>query len=515
MVTRGRGGSRRGDVLLAVDAGTGSGRCIAFDARGRVLAAARRPFAYRTFDEPRLPHVRGVDLDPVAFWDALAASMRAVMAALGPGAVVRAVVPTSQREGCVLLDADDRVLYAGPNLDARAVPEGLELEARLGAARLHAITGHAPPYVFPLARWCWFRAHGDAGRVAHLLMLNDWMLRRLSGTRLAEHSSASESMLYDVRRRTWSEELIAAAELPPAVLPPLADAGTPAGTVTAAAAAETGIEAGTPVFVGGADTELALLGSGVRAEGEAGAVLGTTTPVQLVCDVPILDPATRLWTSAHVVPGRWVLESNCGDTGGAYRWLLGLLFGATDDAAHARADEAIAAVPPDPTALLVHLGPAVFDLRATMPGSTAGLLFPFPLHDADRPSRGVILRAFLESVAYAVRGNLEQIEAVRGRPADVLRLSGGMTRIAALPPLVATVLGRPVEVASTAESAALGCAVVGAVASGVHPVREEALAAMVRTRVVEPDASRTTAFAARYAAWRAKVDALRRAPIAP
>jgi len=501
------------DALLAVDAGTGSGRCVAFDATGRVLAAASRRFTYRSFEDPAIPRVLGFDLDPVAFWEALAACMRDVTAALGSGVRIRSVVPTSQREGCMFLDATGRVLYAGPNLDGRAVMQGLEIESEIGAARLHAITGHAPPYIFPLARWRWFAARHDPAAVATSFMLNDWIVHRLSGARLAEHSSASESMLYDVRRRAWSAELIAAAGIPAAVLPPLVDAGTPAGSVTAGAAAETGVPEGTPVFVGGPDTELALLGSAALRDGDAGVVLGTTSPVQVVCDAPIVDPAATLWTSAHVVPDRWVLESNCGDTGSAYRWLVELLFGRSDDAAHADADACIATTASGPSRVLTHMGPVVFNLREMNPFSTAGILFQFPIHHVDRPERGEILRAFLESIAYAVRGNLEQIEAVRDRPTGPVRLSAGLTRVQALPGLVATVLGRSVEVVETTESASLGCAMLGAVATGLHASLEAAADAMVRTRAVEPDASAFEAFSARYRVWRAKVDELIKAVI--
>src|SRR2546428_6708727 len=126
-----------------------------------------------------------------------------------------------------------------------------------------------------------------------------------------------------------------ASDLPARILRPLAAPGRRAGSVTAAAAAATGLPEGTPVFVGGADTESALLGSGVHEPGETGAVVGTTTPVQMVTRAPVIDPSGRLWTSCHVGPDRWVLESNAGDTGGAYRWLLELVYGATDAAAYA------------------------------------------------------------------------------------------------------------------------------------------------------------------------------------
>lgn len=493
---------RAADYLLALDAGTGSGRCVAFDARGRLLAAAQEPFEYRLLSDPNIPFLRGFDLDPDAFWGALARSARTVVKRLPASGRIRAVVATSQREGCVFLDREGTVLYAGPNLDARAVTEGMELQERVGLERLHAITGHAPPYIFPLARYLWFRKHRDGSRVATLFMLNDWITHRLSGARLSEHSNAGESMLYDVSRRAWSRELLDALDVPDAILPPLCDPGTRAGDVTEAAAAATGIPAGTPVFVGGADTESALLGSGVHQAGETAAVLGTTTPVQMVTERPILDATAKLWTSCHVVPDRWVLESNAGDTGGAYRWLLELLFGSTNGRAHAKAEAAIAACGPPTGPLVCHLGPAIFDLSNMSPFKAAGVLFRFPVLHIDRPGRADLLRAYVESVAFAVRGNCEQLVAVGGKTLERLTVSGGMTKSPSLGRILADTLGVPLARATVAESASLGCAILGAVGVGLYASLPEAVAAMTRAEPVTPDPERIREYEERYRQWR-------------
>src|SRR5206468_6162374 len=217
------------DVLITLDAGTGSGRCVAFDLAGQPLAAAQEAFHYRIFTDPNIPFLRGFDLDAVAFWGALARCVRAVLGRLPGEAHILGVIATSQREGCVLIDRAGEVLYAGPNLDARAAVEGMELLERIPAERLHALTGHAPPYIFPLARYLWFRKHHDARRVASLLMLNDWITFLLSGERVAEQSNAGESMLYDVSRREWCDEILETLDVPRAILPPLRDAGTCAG----------------------------------------------------------------------------------------------------------------------------------------------------------------------------------------------------------------------------------------------------------------------------------------------
>jgi len=490
------------DYLLTLDAGTGSGRSVAFDLKGRPLASAQEPFHYTIFADPSIPFLRGFDLDAKAFWGALARCARAVMEQMPRGSRPLGVIATSQREGCVFLDRGGEVLYAGPNLDARAALEGMELLEKLPAPRLHGLTGHAPPYIFPLARYLWFRRHRDESRVATLLMLNDWITFLLSGERIAEHSNAGESMLYDVSRREWSKEILDTLDIPSHILPALHEPGAHIGSVTATASAATGIPAGTPVFVGGADTESALLGSGVYEPGQTAAVLGTTSPVQMVTAEPILDAEGKLWTSCHVVPGRWVLESNAGDTGGAFRWLLELTFGGTDDAAHAAAEEALASAEPGDRQLFCHFGPVIFGLGEMSPWKPAGLLFRFPLLHVDRPVRGDVLRGYVESIAFAIRGNCEQLTDVSRRAIPLLTVSGGMTRSATLTQVLADTLGVPLAIAEVPESASVGCAVLAAIGAGAYGTIPEAVAAMTRTRCVEPRPARAAACEARYRKWR-------------
>jgi autoinducer-2 kinase len=491
-----------GDYLLTLDAGTGSGRCVAFDLTGRPLASAQEPFRYTIFADPSIPYLRGFDLNAKAFWDALARCARAVMGEMSPGSRPLGVIATSQREGCVFLDRAGEVLYAGPNLDARAALEGMELLEKIPAARLHGLTGHAPPYIFPLARYLWFRRHRDESRVATLLMLNDWITFLLSGERVAEHSNAGESMLYDVSRRVWSKEILDTLDIPSHILPALHEPGARIGSVTATASVATGIPRGTPVFVGGADTESALLGSGVYESGQTAAVLGTTSPVQMVTAEPVLDPKGNLWTSCHVVPERWVLESNAGDTGGAFRWLLELTFGGTDDAAYAAAEEAVASADPGDRQLFCHFGPVIFGLGDLSPWKPAGLLFRFPLLHVDRPVRGDVLRGYVESIAFAIRGNCEQISDVSGCTIPLLTVSGGMTRSATLTQVLADTLGVPLAIAEVPESASLGCAVLAAIGAGAYATIPEAVAAMTRTRRVEPAPARVAVCDARYRKWR-------------
>ena len=485
-------------AYVALDAGTGGGKCVIFDAAGALLGAHREPWSYDLHLNPDVPFVKEFSFSAPAFWDILCRCARTALSQAGidPGNVV-GIAATSQREGCVFLDAHGTEIYAGPNIDARGFAEGLEVVSTLGGDRLYQITGHSAPFIFPIARYLWFRKHG-AGTVAHLLMINDWITYRLSGELSAEPSNATESMLFDLRARCWSQEILSTFDIPAGILPPVRRSGERVGSLSAAAAAATGLRAGTPVYVGGADTQCSLLGAGAIEPEATAATLGTTTPVQTVVDHALFDPQSRLWAGCHVVPERWVLESNAGDTGDAYLWLLDLISGGAPREQLYRLGEQLAADRFGPPTMLF-VGPAVFDLSKMRFSRPGGMLFPFPaLHV--RPDRATFVRAFLENVAYALRGNIAQIEAITGRKTAALTLSGGMTRSAVLSRVITDVTGLPVRVAREPESAALGCALL--IAAGESGGFASAVKTMVQYAQIEPDAQQHERYEAPYAKWR-------------
>jgi sugar (pentulose or hexulose) kinase len=484
-------------AFVALDAGTGGGKCVIFDAAGKQLGAHREAWSYDLRLNPEVPFVKEFSFSAPAFWDILCRCVRTALsqAGIAPRDVV-GVAATSQREGCVFLDAQGTELYAGPNIDARGFAEGLEVVSTLGGERLYQITGHSAPFIFPIARYLWFRKHGS-GSVAHLLMINDWMTYRLSGELSAEPSNATESMLFDLRGRCWSDEVLSTFDIPAGILPPVLRSGARVGAVSAAAAAATGLLAGTPVYVGGADTQCSLLGAGAIEPDSTAATLGTTTPVQTVVDHAVFDPASRLWAGCHVVPDRWVLESNAGDTGDAYLWLLDLVSGGAPREQLYQLGERLAADRFGPPTMLF-VGPAVFDLSKMRFNRAGGILFPFPaLHV--RPDRGTFVRAFFENVAYALRGNIAQVEAITGHTTPTLTLSGGMTRSAVLPQVLADVTGLPVDIAREPESAALGCAML--IAAGESGSFASAVRSMVAHTRLDPDGQQHERYEAPYAKW--------------
>ena len=210
--------------------------------------AARRPsraLGVRSAVEPRYPLRQGVLVQrpgvlghPVPLHPPRPAELRC-----GSPADVAGIATTSQREGCVFLDAHGTEIYAGPNIDARGFNEGFEVLNTLGNERLYAITGHSAPFIFPLARYLWFRKHGT-GAVAHLLMINDWMTYRLSGELRPSRRTPPSPCCSTSRSARWSDEILDTFDIPRGILPPLYGCGDRVGALTAAAAAATGLAGG-------------------------------------------------------------------------------------------------------------------------------------------------------------------------------------------------------------------------------------------------------------------------------
>jgi autoinducer-2 kinase len=486
--------------FLALDAGTGSGRAAIFDVEGNLLACSAQEWGYETSHFPG-DFVPGSEFDAEKFWGILCRAARDALArARVPPRAIAGIAATSQREGSVFLDQAGKELLATPNFDSRGFAEGVEvLEGLGGPERLYRLTGHVPPFIFPLSRLLWWRKRFPERPVATTLMISDWVTYRLTGERVAEPSNAVESMLFDVERLDWSEEIRRAFDLPASLLPRLLAAGALAGHVSAAAARATGLLQGTPVFTGGADTQCGLLGSGVVQPEEAGAVIGTTGPVQIVLRQPTFDARRQLWVGAHVVPGLWVLESNAGDTGKAYLWLLELMNLKPESAAdYARLDQQAAEANPE-APVFAFVGPSIFDLRSLNPARAAGLLFPYPF-GRRRPGRGEMVRGFLESVAFATRANLEQLEEATGRKIERLTLGGGMTQSRLLVELVSEVCAIPLRVGRVTETAALGCALLAGTGAGVYPDLVSAASQTVGYEEVPPAAPGPARD--RYRLWR-------------
>ncbi|MBM3957801.1 MAG: hypothetical protein FJ313_07105, partial [Gemmatimonadetes bacterium] len=269
----------------------------------------------------------------------------------------------------------------------------------------------------------------------------------------------------DLAGATWAQDLIGSLKLPQAIFPDVKKAGTRVGALSADAAKALGLKVGTPVAVGGADTQCALLGMGVVDAGRVAVVGGTTVPVQLVVDAPLVDHEARLWAGCHVVPKRWVLESNAGAAGEVLDWLGDLLF-PRDPAGASRLVAEAAFSEPGAGGFLSSLGAQIF--HASQLGLPVETL-SFSHLSAPSSNQRHLARAVLEGLAFSVRANLDQLLTVGKAAASPIALGGGLSRSRLWAQILANVTGRPVEVAGTPQASLLGAAVCAGAAVGAWP----------------------------------------------
>lgn len=496
-------------LLLALDAGTGSIRAVVFDVAGRQLAIAQREYVH-----PPVPGVPGgMSFETGHAWELACACIGEVVREVGGADRIAAISATSMREGMVLYDADGAELWACPNADARAGKEIEELIERGDADRIYETAGDwvaitAPP------RLRWLARHEPEllGRVRHLTMISDWLVNKLSGRFVTEPTVGSSSALFDLQRRTWSRDLVDRCGLDADVLPTVVEPGAVVGGVTAQAAAETGLREATPVVAGGADTQLGLLGLGVTDPGTCVVLGGTFWQTTVALDAPVIDPQKRLRTLCHVLPAQWMIEGIGFWCGLAMRWVRDALCQEERQIAAAEGVDVYEVigrlaeqVPPGSNGVRaifsnvmnarrwVHAAPGFLGVDVTAP---------------ERTGKGALARATMEAAAYVVRAHVELLEEICERTIERLIFSGGAARSQLWTQIVADVTNRPVEVPSTTESTALGCALCAGVGAGVWPNLTVAAQSAARhpRRELVPAADAVAAYDGLYREWLALYD---------
>ena len=456
-------------MLVGLDVGTSAVKALAISQTGEVLAKAERVYPVSS------PRPGWSEQDPEDWW-------RAAEAALADLGVRPAAVGLSgQMHGLVTLDAERRVVR--PAIlwnDQRTAAECAEIEATVGLERLIELTGNRALTGFTAPKLLWLRRHEPEawGRVRHILLPKDYVRLRLEGELAIDAADASGTLLFDVARRRWSDELLDALELDRAWLPPVAESTEVAGAGDQAAGA---------------------LGVGVDRPGPLSVVLGTSGVVFGVLPRFEADPQARLHTFCHALPETWHAMGVMLSAAGSLHWLRGVV-GGDYDALTAEAgrwdagSEGLLFAPYLTGERTPHADP---DARAAFAGLTV------------RHDRGALVRAVLEGVAYGLRDSLELLREL-GVEATVARVSGGGARSALWTEIVATVLGLPLERTAVDEGAAYGAALLAGVRAGVFADAHEAVAACVRvTGRVEPRAAWADAYEDGYRRFRSLYPALR------
>src|SRR5258708_2368195 len=227
----------------------GSSNCkaMAFSADGAPVAHATCSY------NPNSPRPSWAEMEADRFWQALQTVIRTITAEVQKDPV-EALAISSHGETFIPVDSQGRtVAPAIVNVDNRAVAEANWLTDKLGRRQFFEITGLAVHPMYPLTKILWLRRHkpGVFSSTTRFLALPNYLLTRLGLPAYIDYSLASRFLAFDVRKRTWSAELLSACELTAEQFPEPVAAGTIAGTLPAKISFDLGLRRGTPVVVGG------------------------------------------------------------------------------------------------------------------------------------------------------------------------------------------------------------------------------------------------------------------------
>jgi xylulokinase len=324
--------------------------------------------------------------------------------------------------------------------------------------------------------------------------MEDYILWRLSGVAATDYSVASRTMLLDQERGDWWPEMVSLCGIGPDVLPRPLPSGTIIGHVTRLAAHQTGLAAGTPVATGGHDHLCGALAVGAV---ETGRFLDSSGTAQsLLMPVESFHGGGAVFAHGlscyrHVLRNRFMIQAGLNTAGGALEWLVTLTSG---DSQHYsdlfREAEASGPGARGITCLPYFRGcssPYV-DLNAR--GAFIGLTL---LH-----TRGDLMRAVIEGLAYHVRQSLEMMAQVGHVAEGHILAIGGANREPLVLQTKADVCNRPVYAPSVPEASAVGAALLAGLAVGMFPDERAAAASVATTfQRYEPDSAR----ARKYEAW--------------
>lgn len=503
-------------TLLGIDLGTTGVKAALFATdNGRVLADAF--VAYPLFH----PHPGWAEQNPADWWQATLTAIRACLqAGVLKGAQlsdVRGVGLSGQMHGVVLLDGAHQVLR--PCIiwaDQRSDAQCRWITEKVGASQLIEYVSNPALTGFSAPKLLWIRDNEPdifaKGRT--LLLPKDYIRYRLTGTIAMEISDAAGTCLLDVKHGVWSQEVLKAIELDPALLPPIVAADAVAGTTTAEVEALTGLPAGTPVAGGGADNACGAVGNGVVVPGLALVSIGTSGVVLAHADSPQVDtsgPVPRVHTFNHAVPHAWYLMGVTQGAGLSLRWLrdnIGLPERALErwtgtDAYETLTQEATSVAPgSDGLIFLPYLqGERTPHLDAYARGGWIGLTAS---HD-----RRHLVRSILEGVAFSLKDCLTILRE-QGLKLEQMRATGGGAKSLLWRQIIADILGVELVVTSATEGPAFGAALLAGVASGVYASIPQACEQTVRiVEHTQPNPQTATAYAQAYETYKALYPALK------
>lgn len=484
--------------FLGIDVGTGGSRAVLIDEGGTVIASAmaeHSPFVS--------PEIGWAEQEPEDWWRAVVLAIRRVLETANADEI-GAISFSGQMHGAVLLNDADQVLR--PALiwcDQRTEKQCAEITEKIGAETLINLVSNPAVTGFTLPKLLWVRENEPEvwQKVKTVLLPKDYIRLRLSGDKASDVADSSGTLLFDVRNRKWSDEMLSAFQMDTSLFPQLYESIEVTGKISRQAAEETGLVEGTLLGAGAGDNAAGAIGMGITQPGTVSATIGTSGVIFAVTARPSLDLKGRIHTLCHAIPNRWHNTGVTQSAGLSLKWFHEN-FG--NGASYKELDSEAAKVPSgsDGAVWLPYLmGERTPHLDAKARAAFVGLTASH--------TKAHLIRAVLEGVAFSLRDSLEIFKEL-GAPIEKIRLGGGGAKSKLWRQIQADVYGQPVEILEADEGAAFGAAILAGVGAGAWESVDAASEKTIRVREqVEPNKDSVDALNRNYESYKLLYAALR------
>lgn len=486
--------------LLGIDIGTSACKVAAFDRNGRVIATGNGDYPVY------YPHPGWAEQNPEEWWTAVCGAVKTV---LQKGCItpeeIAGIGIDGQSWSAIAMDKAGNVLTNTPIwMDTRAQDICDELNQKIGADEIFRLSGNSLQPSYTTAKILWYQRNLPEiyEKIYKILQSNSFIAYKLTGVMSQELSQGYGLHCFNMHEGTWDKEMCEKLGFSVEMLPDIYPCHKIVGNVTAEAAQQSGLAEGTPVAAGGLDAACGTLGAGVIHPGETQEQGGQAGGMSICTDTYQADE--RLILGYHVVPGQWLLQGGTTGGGGVMRWMEREFGDYEREAGKCQGKSSL----------------DLFNEEAqkVAPGSDGVVFLPYmsgersPIWDPDAKgvfygldfskTKGHMIRAAMEGVAYSLRHNLEVAQEAGARVSE-LRAMGGSANSLLWTQIKSDITGKPMVIPSSDTATTLGAAILAGVGVGMYESFDEAVALTVaEKRRHEPNQENAAIYDRNYETYR-------------
>ncbi|MFX1279515.1 MAG: FGGY-family carbohydrate kinase [Promethearchaeota archaeon] len=410
-----------------------------------------------------------------------------------------------QRVATIFLDSKGNEIYGGPNTDIRGIDSAYLIEDEFSEEELFHITAHSPSLMFTLARLLWFQEErkDKFEKINKILMLDDWIDYKLTGLSYTDYTSIGESQLFDIKKKNWSIEIIDRFNLNSEIFPEIIDSGAIIGNLRSELMQEFGLtKEKIPIIKGCGDTQANLIGMGAIEPNQIGISLGTTAPVNLVVNEPIIDPNLNFWTAYHAVKGNWLIEANAGGTGRAYDWFKDTFFPYIQGDINEIINKFLSRVTPGAGSTFTYLGPELMAVKDQTSIKRGVFVFQPPsMIEEELPKLENFARSVIEGICFGI---LENYIALQKFSKSTLTTfcAGGMSKSKEFCQILANILNTQLKVPYTRDSAFIGTTINTLIGLNHYPDHKKICNELMKFETFDIDPSISAEYKSIFTQWK-------------